>query len=142
MPADGSGVSATIIHDGQFCIAWFERWGPDGRWLARHVFGPEPGLPEILAFVNSRAYLALAYLPVEDEAPAPDLEGNPKRRQREAARAAREPAQSTRSQAALQAALDEQKQERRADSRKRRAEQADERYRQRVEKRKEKKRGH
>jgi hypothetical protein len=142
MPAGSSGVSATIIHDGQFCVAWFERWGPDGRWLARHVFGAEPAWPEILAFVNSRAYLVLAFLPLEDEGPAPVLAGSPKRRQREAARAAREPAQSTRSQAALQAALDERKQERRADGRRRRTQEADERYRQRVEKRKEKKRGH
>ena len=142
MSADGSGVSVTVIHDGQFCVAWCERWGPEGRSAARHVFGPEPALPEILAFVNSRAYLALEYLPLTDHAPQPLLAGNPKRRQREAARAAREPARSTRSQAALQPALEERKEVRRADGRRRRADEAAERYRQRVEKRKEKKRGH
>jgi hypothetical protein len=142
MPANGSGVSVTIIHDGQFCVGVLERWGPEGRSAVRHVFGAEPALPEVLGFVNSRAYLALEFVSVACDSAPSVLAGNPKRRQREAARAARRPAQSTRSQAALQAALDERKQERRADGRRRRAEEADERYRRLVVKRKQKKRGH
>ena len=142
MPAHGSGISFTVSHDGQFCVAYIERWGPEGRWAARHVFGPEPALPEVLGFVNSHAFLGLRFLPLEDESAPRPLAGNPKRRQREAARTAREPASSTRSQAALQAALDERKQKRRADGCRRRGEVTDERWQQRAEKRREKRRGH
>jgi hypothetical protein len=141
MPA-GGGISVTLFHDGQFCVAVCERWGPDGRSAARHIFGPEPALPEVEDFVNSRGFLALRFLPLDDPAAPTPLAGNPKRRQREAAKARRMPAMSTRSQAALQKALDERKQERRSDGRRRRAEEVDERYRLRVEKRREKRRGH
>lgn len=137
----GDGISVIVYHDGQYHVASCERWGPDGRRAARHVFGCEPSLAEVAGYVNSRAFLDLEYLPVTDEAPGP-LAGNPKRRQREAARIARMPASSTRSQTALQAALEERKEERRAAARKRRRDEADERWRQRVEKRRRKRRGH
>jgi hypothetical protein len=142
MPDDGSGISVTICHDGQFCVAYCERWGPRGRSAARIVLGAEPALPEVAGFVNSRTFLEIPYLPLGEDVAPRALAGNPKRRQREAARAAKEPAASTRSQAALQAALDERKQERRAAGRRRRAEETDERYLQRVEKRRAKRRGH
>jgi hypothetical protein len=142
MPDDGSGISVTICHDGQFCVAYCERWGSQGRSAARVILGAEPALPEVAGFVNSRAFLELPYLPLDEDAAPRALAGNPKRRQREAAKAAKEPASSTRSQAALQAALDEHKQERRAAGRRQRSEEAEERHRQRVEKRREKRRGH
>jgi len=41
----------TIFFDGQFWTAIAEREGDDGVLrLARHVFGPEPGTPELLHY--------------------------------------------------------------------------------------------
>lgn len=141
MPSAGRGISATVYHDGRFWRAHVEEWDEEGTQAAVHVFGAEPSLPEIAAFINGPEFLRLVFAPLDQDDRPHALAGNPKRRQREAARAARETASVTHSQEAVQAALEERKGERRATARTRRQDEADERRRLRVAKRKQKHRG-
>lgn len=132
----------TVYYDGQFWVALVERENDGVLEVARHVFGPEPSLPEIEALVNGPGWSHLHFMPAGSlDTRDTALPANPKRRQREAARQARAHAPSTKSQEALQAALEVQKQESDASSRERRSADADQRWEQRVAKRKEKKRG-
>jgi hypothetical protein len=143
VPEDAIGSSLTVYFDGQFWLGHCERWDRDEVWIARHVFGPEPSLPEIAAFVAGGAWDRLRFLPKSvDGGSVPVLSGNPKRRQREAARLTRIAAPSTRSQSAMQAALDEQKVARKVQGKHERIAAADQKRQQLVEKRKQKKRGH
>jgi len=143
MPADGASARLTVCFDGQFWIGLFEREDDDGLAVARHVFGPEPSLPQIAELVAGPSWSRLRFVLVTASEPRSRRQvANPKRRQREAAREARAVAPSTKSQEALKAALDEQKVETVAVTRERREAAAEERWQQRAAKHKEKKRGH
>jgi hypothetical protein len=143
MPTDHLRARLTVYFDGQFWIGFFEREDAEGLSIARHVFGPEPALPQIAELVAGRAYSRLRFIATKQrDARGHQPAANPKRRQREAAREAKATAPSTRSQEALKAAIEERKTESAAQSRERKAEAAHERWEQRVAKRKEKKRGH
>ena len=130
----------TVYHDGQF-------WGglaehvEDGRYgAARIVFGAEPSDEEILRFVTSE-WEKLSFFgdkAIETNKPAK----NPKRRAREAAKALKRPAMSTKAQQALAAQREAMKQESAHARSRRRVEEADARYEQRRLKRKQKHRGH
>ena len=140
-----SSVSAklTVAYDGQFWIAFFERESGGVLSVARHVFGPEPSMAQILELVSGRAYQRIRYLPASTTAtPAPQLAANPKRRQRDAAKDSRAVRVSTRSQDAFKGALESLKADAAADRRTRRDAAADEIRAKRIAKRKEKKRGH
>jgi hypothetical protein len=122
----------TLFHDGRFWVGVLEL--DDGRWVhtARHVFGPEPTDPELLAFALD-GYVGLAEradasvaVPADDR---PARRPNPKRVAREAARQQAEPRPSTRAQEALAHTFEAAKRDRRADTRARRREQAEQRYR-------------
>jgi hypothetical protein len=132
----------TVYHDGQFWIGLIERREAGELSLARVVFGPEPSLPEIAELVVGSGWCRLRFLPAGEVPPPPPLAENPKRRQRQAAREARESAPSTRSQDAMKAAIEKLKDAAATRSRERRAQAAEERYLQRAAKRKEKRRGH
>ena len=84
----------TVYHDGQFWVGLAEHV-EDGRYgAARIVFGAEPSDEEILRFVASE-WGKLSFFghdPTEASKPAK----NPKRRAREAAKALRQLAMSTR----------------------------------------------
>jgi hypothetical protein len=110
--------------------------------VARHVFGPEPSLPQILDLVSGRAYARVRFLPTIEAAGPPPLAANPKRRQRDAAKESRSAHASTRSQDALKSALESLKVEGAAARKSRREAAANEIRAKRVAKRKEKKRGH
>lgn len=141
-PADGASITLTVYFDGQFWVALVERGNEGVLELARHVFGPEPSLPEIEALVNGPGWSHLQFMPAGSlDTRDTALPTNPKRRQREAARQAVAPAPSTKSQQALQAALEAQKQESTTSRRGRQSEQARQHWEQRVAKRKEKRRG-
>ena len=89
----------TVYHDGQFWVGLAEHV-EDGRYgAARIVFGAEPSDEEILQFVASK-WAKLEFFgdePAETRKPA----RNPKRRAREASKALKQPAMSTKAQQAL-----------------------------------------
>ncbi|MBN1630886.1 MAG: YjdF family protein [Thermoleophilia bacterium] len=132
----------TVYYDGQFWVALVEQENDGVLEVARHVFGPEPSLPEIEALVNGPGWSRLHFMPAGSiDTRDATLPANPKRRQREAARQARAHAPSTKSQEALQAALEARRQESTTSGRERRSAKADQRWEQRVATRKEKRRG-
>ncbi len=99
----------TVYHDGQFWVGLAEHV-EDGRYgVARIVFGAEPSDEEILRFVvNKWAKLSFfGHDPTEASKPAK----NPKRRAREAAKALKQPAMSTKAQQALVAQREAMNQE-------------------------------
>jgi hypothetical protein len=127
----------TVYHDGQFWVGLAE----DGRYgAARIVFGAEPSNEEILRFVvNKWAKLSFfGHDPTEASKPAK----NPKRRGREAAKALKQPAMSTKAQQALAAQREAMKRESAQARSQRRADEAKTRFEQRKLKRKQKHRGH
>lgn len=130
----------TVYHDGQFWVGVAEHV-EDGRLgAARIVFGAEPSDEEVLRFVIER-WQTLAFGGSQDSDTKP-MARNPKRRQREAAKALKQPAASTKAQAALAEQRDALKQESARARRQARDEAKRQRFEQRTEKRKEKKRGH
>lgn len=130
----------TVYHDGQFWVGLAEHV-EDGRYgVARIVFGTEPSDEEILQFVVDK-WEKLSFFdgkPAEASKPAK----NPKRCAREAAKALKQPAMSTKAQQALAAQREAMKQESAHARSRRRVEEADARYKQRKLKRKQKHRGH
>ena len=113
----------------------------DGRYsVARIVFGAEPSDEEILRFVTSEWEKLSFFVDESTETSKPAK--NPKRRAREAAKALKRPAMSTKAQQALVAQREAMKQESAHARSRRRAEEADARFEQRKLKRKQKRRGH
>lgn len=98
-----TSVTLSVYHDGQFFSAVFETCDETGCRAARRVFATPPSEPEILALViNSYAALDFSDSLPDAQFLSPAAK-NPKRRQRQAARAQYQTAPSTRAQAALQA---------------------------------------
>lgn len=130
----------TVYHDGQFWVGLAEHVESGRYGVARIVFGAEPSDEEILRFVTSE-WEKLSFFgdkATETSKPAK----NPKRRAREAAKALKRPAMSTKAQQALAAQKEAMKQESAHARSRRHVEEADARYEQRKLKRKQKHRGH
>ena len=130
----------TVYHDGRFWVGLAEHVEGGRYGVARIVFGAEPSDEEILHFVVDR-WEKLSFFggePTEASKPAK----NPKRRAREAAKALKRPAVSTKAQQALAAQREAMKRKSAQVRSRRRAEEADARYEQRKLKRKQKHRGH
>ena len=130
----------TVYHDGQFWVGLAEHIEGGRYGVARIVFGAEPSDEEILQFVVGK-WEKLSFFggePTEASKPAK----NPKRRAREAAKALKQPAMSTKAQQALAAQREAMKQESAQARSRRRAEEADARYEQKKLKRQQKHRGH
>ena len=130
----------TVYHDGQFWVGLAEHVEGGRYGAARIVFGAEPSDEEILQFVAGRwAKLSL----FDDEATETSKPAkNPKRRAREAAKALKRPAVSTKAQQALAAQREAMKRESARARSQRRADEAEARFEQRKLKRKQKHRGH
>ena len=130
----------TVYHDGQFWVGLAEHV-EDGRYgAARIVFGAEPSDEEILRFVVGK-WEKLSFFgdkATETSKPAK----NPKRRAREAAKALKRPAVSTKAQQALANQRETMKRESAQARSQRRVEKANARFEQRKLKRKQKHRGH
>ena len=130
----------TVHHDGQFWVGLAEHV-EDGRYgVARIVFGAEPSNEEILQFVVGK-WKRLTFFgddPTEASKPAK----SPKRRAREAAKALKQPAMSTKAQQVLANQREAIKQESAHARSKRRADEVKARFEQRKLKRKQKHRGH
>ena len=130
----------TVYHNGQFWVGLAERVEGGRYGAARIVFGAEPSDEEILRFAVGK-WEKLSFFggePTEASKPA----RNPKRRAREAAKALKRPAMSTKAQQALMAQREAMKQASANTRSRRRAEEADARFEQRKLKRKQKHRGH
>lgn len=130
----------TVYHDGQFWVGLAEHV-EDGRYgVARIVFGAEPSDEEILQFAVGK-WEKLSFFgdePAEAGRPA----RNPKRRAREASKALKRPAMSTKAQQALANQREAMKRESAHARSQRRAEETKARFEQRKLKRKQKHRGH
>lgn len=129
----------TVYHDGQFWVGLAEHVEGGRYGVARIVFGAEPTEEEILRFVASK-WEKLSFFggePAEASEPA----RNPKRRAREASKALKQPAMSTKAQQTLANQREIMKWESACARSRRRAEEAEARFEQRKLKRKQKHRG-
>ena len=130
----------TVYHDGQFWVGLAEHV-EDGRYgVARIVFGTEPSDEEILRFVTSE-WEKLSFFDDESTETSKPAK-NPKRRAREAAKALKQPAMSTKAQQALANQREAMKRESAHARSRRRADEAETRFEQQKLKRKQKHRGH
>lgn len=124
----------TVYHDGQFWVGLAEHVEDGGYGVARIVFGAEPSDEEILQFAVGK-WEKLSFFgdnPGETSKPAK----NPKRRAREAAKALKQPAMSTKAQQTLVAQREAMKQESAHARSRRHADEAEARFEQRKLKRK------
>lgn len=130
----------TLYHDGQFWVGIVEH-SEDGKLgVARIIFGAEPSDAEVLHFVVGN-WENLVFFGNE-ESGSDRLPRNPKRRMREAAKALRKPAMSTKAQQAISAQRESKKMKSSRERSQRRQEEKQARFVQRSEKRKQKHRGH
>ncbi|MDO4291501.1 MAG: YjdF family protein [Eggerthellaceae bacterium] len=130
----------TVYHDGQFWVGLVEHVEDGKMGVARIVFGAEPSDEEVLQFV-ARRWEKLAFFGSEEPGES-KLARNPKRRQREAAKALARPAVGAKAQRALSEQREAAKQSVASERSRRRAEEAEARFAQRQEKRRQKHRGH
>lgn len=99
MRREGSSTTFTVYFDGQFWVGVVERIDEGGLSAARVVFGAEPSDEEIFRFVLDKWDTLRFSSEVEVE--QRKKLGNPKRRQREAAKVAAKAAPSTKAQQAI-----------------------------------------
>ena len=130
----------TVYHDGQFWVGLAEHVEGGRYGVARIVFGAEPSDEEILRFVASK-WARLAFFG-DEPAEASEPARNPKRRAREASRALKRPAMSTKAQQALASQRESMKRGSARARSQRHADEAEARFEQRKLKRKQKHRGH
>lgn len=140
MRREGSSTTFTVYFDGQFWVGIIERIEKGGLSAARVVFGAEPSDEEVLGFVLEKWH-TLRFSPKVDAERKKEPE-NPKRRQREAARAAAKATPSTKAQQALAEMREQDKMAARKSSATKKREDAERKRALRLEKRKEKHRGH
>lgn len=140
MRREGPSTTFTVYFDGQFWVGVVERIDEGGLSAARVVFGAEPSDEEVLKFVLER-WGTLRFSP-EVEAERGKEPRNPKRRQREAAKAAARAAPSTKAQQAIAEMREQGKAAARKKSAAEKREVTSRKRALRAEKRKEKHRGH
>ena len=133
----------TVYFDGQFWIGLVECADADQLRVARHIFGAEPSDIEVLNFVlnDLLSVAARATVAVETESVSKVVH-NPKRAAREAAKIMRQPAVSTKAQAALQLQHEQNKRVRQQQTRAEREAEADRKRAIKREKAKQRQRGH
>ena len=130
----------TVCFDGQFWVGMVEHV-EEGRLSAcRVVFGAEPSNEEIQKFVLTRWSSLRLSAPISFEKKR--MAGNPKRRQRQAAKEMRCAGASTKAQLALAEQRDAQAKARKSAAQESRRAALQTRFKLKAEKRKEKKRGH
>ena len=131
----------TVLFQPPFWVGIGERWTEEGYQAARVVFGAEPSDAQVYQWVLS-SWHRLPFTAAEAGKRPRAVPANPKRLQREAAKAARTAGASTKAQEALARQREADGLERRAwRSARRRAEQ-EEQFRLRQQKKREKRRGH
>ena len=135
-------ITLSVYHDGQFFTALFERTDACGYSAAKRIFAAKPSDLEILDFVCEDYYKLSFSMPAADERTQNGPIRNPKRRQREAARAMKTVRGATKAQAALSAEREMQKAQSKRKQRFDKEAAAKARFAQKAEKRRQKHRGH
>lgn len=130
----------TVYYDCQFWVGLAEHVEGGRYGVARIVFRAEPSDGEILQFVVGK-WERLSFFG-DDVTETSKPAKNPKRRAREASKALKQPAMSTKAQQTLAAQREAMKQESAHARSQRRAEEAEARFEQRKLKREQKHRGH
>lgn len=133
-------ITLTVYFECPFWVGVCERWDGSCVQAARITFGAEPKDAEVWEFV-CRNWLTLRFTAGVQSRPR-GASRNPKRRQREAARATASRGPSTKSQLALARVREQEKLERRTAQKEWREEVEAERFALKQKKRKEKHRGH
>lgn len=120
-------VTLSVFHDGQFFTALFERRDARGFSVARRLFRTRPSDNEIFDLIVNK-YSSLCFSRPAADVKETALAANPKRRQREAAKAACAVCFSTKAQAALKAQFEERKSAAKAERSLQQKRLADEKY--------------
>lgn len=134
-------IALTVFFESPFWVGVVERTDSRGQiTAARHVFGPEPSDQQVYQWLLAELDHLRFSPPSPGELPRPAAD-NPKRRQRQAARAVAL-GTGTRAQQALQAAREAAKDERLVRTRAQRDADAQRKYDLRRERQKQRHRGH
>ena len=135
-------IACTVFFEDPFWVGVFERTGDDGRYsAAKATFGAEPTNGEVLSFLLDRFY-SLTFSDGQPGEAAPAGRSNPKRMQREAARAVSAFGVGTKVQQALKSQYEANKLIHREESRAERDAVAERKFQLHQEKKKAKHRGH
>lgn len=132
-------IALTVFFEDPFYVALVERREGGRLSAARYVFGAEPSDAQVAQWVME-GLSGLQFSPGVAAGRKPQLAGNPKRRQRQAAQDA-QPAKSTRSQQALSLLREQNAAARAARSRAQREEEAQRQFLLKQQKKKAKHRG-
>ncbi|SNR61077.1 Protein of unknown function [Humidesulfovibrio mexicanus] len=135
-------VRLLILFEAGFWVGYFERECAGECSAARHVFGQEPGIAELGAFVQGTGYGRLLWARAEQGSIGPQPKLSPKRRLREIARTLRDVCAVSKARQSVQAEREARKIERLSARSARREALRDERFVERCERRKRKRRGH
>jgi len=136
-------TSFSILFETPYWIGLFEKKGDEGYSVSKFVFGKEPTGPELYNFIVKYYPNGLSYSkPNEDIAKIIRKKINPKKRQREAAKAMEDRGVSTKAQEALRLQYEENKLERKKLSKLKKEELERKKFILKQEKKKQKKRGH
>ncbi len=136
-----ASITFTVFFEDPFWVGVFESFD-DGRLsAAKHTFGAEPRDAELLDFILERFYFLDFSLPVSAEK-RKTARPNPKRMQRQAAKAISETGIGTKAQQALKLQYEANKQEHKKRSREERDAEAERQFQLRQEKKKARHRGH
>lgn len=134
-------ASLTVYFDDPFWAGLYERHTAEGYQAAKIVFGAEPKINEVQAYLLRHLWSLPLSRPQKEEI-SMEKRQNPKRIQREAQKQTSQRGIGTKAQQALQAERELRKTERTAHNRRERTENARERFLQKQEKKREKHRGH
>lgn len=134
-------IVCTVFFEDPFWVGVWERESDALYSAAKATFGAQPSDAEVLQYVLAR-YRELEFSEPEAGALRPHTEKNPKRMQREAARAVTADGIGTKAQQALKSQYEAGKQTQKAGSRAERLAQEDRKFQLRQAKKKAKHRGH
>ena len=134
-------ITCTVFFEDPFWVGVCERYIGGAYSCAKVTFGAEPSEAEVWAFVLER-FGSLAFSEPVSGTQKPQTAANPKRMQRQAARAVAAEGIGTKAQQALKSQYEAGKQEHKALSRAERLAEDQRRFLQRQDKKKAKHRGH
>lgn len=134
-------ITCTVFFEDPFWVGVWERSGEGAYSAAKTTFGAQPKDAEVWAYLLER-YDGLAFSRPDAKAERLAAAPNPKRAQREAARAVRADGVGTKAQQALKSQYEAGKLEHKSLSRLERLAQEERKFQLRQEKRKAKHRGH
>ncbi|HPG34433.1 MAG TPA: YjdF family protein [Lentimicrobium sp.] len=133
----------TVYFENPYWVGVIEHTVDEVYSVARIVFGPEPTDAEILEYLSRNYPNNVRFSkPVDYSEEVPRFKsGNPKRRQREAARLLGQQGTSTKAQETIRNSYEQYKQEKHQEKRQIKDAEADQKYQQKMAKKKQKRRG-